>query len=284
MNYFGLTQFEKMDFPLYNTLKVNLPSKDLTVLQKVDLLNKIKELDMDAQGLIYCLILCYSEEFEPANQDDHVGATKIDELEQPKNEPELMSFLDEGKRPHLCQISRINFDSNTTYKCFWDRNEIPRDVCPISCPIKFVPSKITKSYFSELSREKYTISENITSSKAEYMKAKKDDRFSLTPRGYYECEGIFCSFNCCIAYIEDNRKNQYYKQSQELLLSMYKELNNSTQDASIIAAPHWLLLKEHGGHLTIEQFRSSFNRIVYNSYGKTHFKPVGYLYEENYRL
>ncbi len=48
-----------MSFPLYTTLIANLPNKDLTVLQKVDLVKKISTLDANAHELIYALIKSY---------------------------------------------------------------------------------------------------------------------------------------------------------------------------------------------------------------------------------
>ena len=46
-------------FPLYNTLIADLPEKDLTVIQNLDLVRKISHLDSEAFELIYALIKCY---------------------------------------------------------------------------------------------------------------------------------------------------------------------------------------------------------------------------------
>ena len=49
-------------------------------------------------------------------------------------------------------------------------------------------------------------------------------------------------------------------------------------------APHWRMLSEFGGHMSINEFRSSFNKIIYdNSHviktiPKT--KPIGMVFEE----
>jgi hypothetical protein len=43
-------------FPLYTTLMANLPDKDLTVLQKSDLIKKISSIDSEAHELVYALI------------------------------------------------------------------------------------------------------------------------------------------------------------------------------------------------------------------------------------
>lgn len=46
-------------FPLYTTLMSNLPEKDLTILQKSDLIKKITSMDSDAHELVYALIKSY---------------------------------------------------------------------------------------------------------------------------------------------------------------------------------------------------------------------------------
>lgn len=46
-------------FPLYTTLIKGLPKKDLTIMQKSDLIRKIKDLDTSAHELLYVLIKCY---------------------------------------------------------------------------------------------------------------------------------------------------------------------------------------------------------------------------------
>jgi hypothetical protein len=47
------------DFPLYTSIKNNLPKKDLTQAEKNDFIKKIKELEQDAHELIYVLIKSY---------------------------------------------------------------------------------------------------------------------------------------------------------------------------------------------------------------------------------
>jgi hypothetical protein len=47
------------NFPLYTTLKKNIPKKDLTIPQKNDLINKISEMQTEEHELIYALIKSY---------------------------------------------------------------------------------------------------------------------------------------------------------------------------------------------------------------------------------
>ena len=46
-------------FPLYTTLSTNLPKKDLTVLQKNELIKKISSMSTEDHELIYMLIKTY---------------------------------------------------------------------------------------------------------------------------------------------------------------------------------------------------------------------------------
>lgn len=223
------------------------------------------------------------------NQDDVIptNTTKINDLELSKKE-NIVSFLDESKKTRRCHVSMINFDNEKNldeyhcehkYKCFWDKNYIPKDIKPIGCPIKYIPNKAIKTYNSEISKEKYTINENVTKNKS--LAIAEDPKITVEKRDYYYTDGIFCSFNCCMAYIQDNKTNSFYKLSESLLLKIYNDINGD--DEEIIQAPHWRTLIEFGGHLTIEQFRESFNRVKYNDHG-IYFISIGNLFEDEIKF
>ena len=80
--------------------------------------------------------------------------------------------------------------------------------------------------------------------------------------GFYEVDGIFCSFECCLAFIQENKNIPLYVHSKSLLIKMYSEMYNEIK--VIENAPSWRLLKAYGGNLEIDEFRASFNRITYN--------------------
>lgn len=220
------------------------------------------------------------------------NTTKISDLSTNKTTPEVISFIDEAKKHHKCNISMIDFksqkqissDNECQYQCFWCRHNIPSTVIAIGCPIKYVPSKAIKTYYSEISKDTYTIKEDINQKRQNKIK-ELDDRLVIENRGYYITDGIFCSFNCCMAYITENSFNSIYNMSEMLLLKMY---NNIYPDKipSIDEAPHWRLLKQSGGHLSIEQFRDSFSKITYQSHGTVNIecKSLGNIYEEKLRF
>jgi hypothetical protein len=222
------------------------------------------------------------------------NTTKISDLSINKNIPELVSFLDEAKKFHKCVVSMIDFSNKTEinelcvkYNCFWCKNKIPDTVFPIGCPIKYVPSQAIKKYFSEISKDTYTIKEQITNSKIKDIDKGLDDRLKTIHKNYYVTDGIFCSFNCCMAYIIDTKNNSMYVLSEMLLLKMYNDVYPSSVTC-IEEAPHWRKLIQYGGDLTINQFRSSFNKIEYKKHGYINdilnFKSIGFLYEEKLKF
>lgn len=239
------------------------------------------------------------------------NTTKLSELNPDRSIPEFISFLDESKRPHLCIVSMIDFRSKKNimllkYHCYWCRN--PFDNIPIGCPIKYVSSQVEKKYHSRISRDVYTISENITKKKRVKIETEKSrlakvgesrdsseisseqaeaDKLEIKEGEYYETDGIFCSFNCCKSWIRDNKHNKLYVHSETLLTKLYNDIMG-TKMVIINPAPHWRLLEHYGGNLNIIKFREGFNKIDYEYHGHTkqipRFAPIGFMYEEKLKF
>jgi hypothetical protein len=225
------------------------------------------------------------------NEHSPKNTTKISDLSTSRNTPEIISFIDEAKKTHKCTISMVDFTTkkefsySTVYDCFWCRNSIPQSVSPIGCPVRYTPSQAVKTYYSEISKDKYTIKENITIKRQKLLEESKN--LSVIKNNFYLTDGIFCSFNCCMAYIEDNKNNSMYDISEMLLLKMYHDIY-PTKVQSIDKAPHWRKLKQCGGDLNIEKFRDSFNKIEYQDHGYINslpkFKSMGVLFEEKLKF
>ena len=216
--------------------------------------------------------------------------TKLNELD--KNVSlDIVSFLDESKRLYQCNICMIDFSTqeNTEnlkgYNCYWCKNSFKS--VSIGCPINYVSSKVIKKYHSEVSKDDYLIKENITKYKRNLLDnnkilfiSKNKAQIEMKKEEYYQTDGIFCSFNCCKAYIKDNKHNNLYEQSDNLLIKLYRDMHGCKNDIiKINPAPHWRLLKTYGGYLTIEQFRENFNKSTYDFQGII-FKSIGMLFEE----
>tara|TARA_B100000900_G_scaffold101218_1_gene83821 strand:+ start:647 stop:1183 length:537 start_codon:yes stop_codon:yes gene_type:complete len=81
---------------------------------------------------------------------------------------------------------------------------------------------------------------------------------------FYKTYGCFCSFNCCISYINlkypisgDLHNNVYKKQ---MLYKLYTNFYPDKKITEILPSPERNLLKKFGGHLTDEEYQ---NKIAF---------------------
>lgn len=171
-----------------------------------------------------------------------------------------ITILDDSKKECVCEISNIDINNINKYNCFWCRNTIPIDTKVISCPLSYIPEQIFTEQYSFGSKNILMIKENIIGSKE-----------------YYKSEGIFCSLNCCKAFIEDNEHIPKYFLSNYYLDLINTKLGNKF---NIIKAQHWKILIEYGGTLTIDEFRKNFNKQTTINHGEINFHPEGSLFEK----
>lgn len=186
-------------------------------------------------------------------------------------EPEIsVSFYEDNKKEYICSVSMLDMNMlplKTGIKCFWCRQHF--DTTPIGCPIKYNNPIIEKSYISHITKGEYYIKENVSHEKLLDIEVGNDKtvvidgiKTSQSRIPYYITDGIFCSFNCVLAFIKENNHNQLYKESLYLLNSLYYSLIGKHIE-KIIPAPSWRLLKEYGGTMNLEAYRNSFNKIEY---------------------
>lgn len=81
---------------------------------------------------------------------------------------------------------------------------------------------------------------------------------------HFETEGIFCSFPCMKAYVEDEvrKGNIHFNDSLTLITLLYMKIVGKGR-SSIPSAASWRVLTEWGGHLSIEQFRAKNPHFSY---------------------
>lgn len=86
-----------------------------------------------------------------------------------------------------------------------------------------------------------------------FLPCKYDDK------GYH-VYGVFCSFNCALAY--NNNETHDFKRNERssLLNKLYEEMYGEFQN--IIEAPSRYVLKKYGGELSINQYR---NNLIFNN-------------------
>ncbi len=214
--------------------------------------------------------------------------TKLKDLNPNKNIPEAISFLDESKRSHVCKVSMIDFQSKMDvnllrYHCFWCKN--PFSTKPIGIPIKYVPNQVVKKYHSHISKDTYTIKENIGVDGCRDISGS--EQLSLKRGDYYETDGVVCSWNCNMAFINDNKHNPLYANSAVLVIKMHNDFMG-TKCVVITPAPHWRMLEQYGGSLSIVKFRDGFGKIDYECHGLTRVMPkflaIATLFEEKLRF
>lgn len=236
--------------------------------------------------------------------DGDAGRTKITDL--PLSEKEEMShfsFLDESKKDHQCVVTMKTFLTNedfppsTVLHCFWCRHSF--HFRPIGCPIDFISDRMTKTYHSEITKDVYTLRENVTKLQLQQVEEEvkeQQDRdvyrikndYKIQDRNYYLMDGLFCSFNCCLAFVKNNARNPLYVHSENYLTKIYFDIFGN-ESAPLVAAPSWRLLKDYGGHMTIEEFRKNFYKVDYFSVDNMiipfpNSKPVGFLFEKQVKL
>jgi hypothetical protein len=147
-------------------------------------------------------------------------------------------------------------DLTKTYKCFWCTDLIEEGT-PVGCPLSIVKhQELTLNTSNDLA---YNLTTELPAS-AEFL-----------------TEYLFCSFNCCKAFINLNQAKPKYKDSNRLLHLMY--LYNNTQPSllkqvQIAPAPCKSLKIEYGGHLTTAQYKNSFCKDLYHDLGVISMKGL----------
>jgi len=236
--------------------------------------------------------------------ETETGRTRITDLPlSDKEEMSHFSFLDESKKDHQCVVTMKSFLTNedfppsTILHCFWCRHSF--NFRPIGCPIDFISDRMTKTYHSEITKDVYTLRENVTTMQRDQVRVEvreqqdkdayriKND-YKIQDRNYYLMDGLFCSFNCCLAFVKNNSRNPLYIHSENYLTKIYFDIfgDNSTP---LVPAPSWRLLKDYGGHMTIEEYRKNFYKVDYFSVDNMiipfpNSKPVGFLFEKQVKL
>ena len=186
-------------------------------------------------------------------------STKISELNHFQGNQNI-TVIDELKNTHNAKVSTIGNHSNILY-CFWDRHPMNTEKY-IYCPIEKIQTPQVKTYNSHINGKPYKIQDSIN------LKVEYDIQ--------YYVDGVFCSIECCLAFITENSSNPLYQYSEHYLRDIF-----SFDDQK--CAPHWRLLENYGGNMTIEEFRKSFTNTIYTPDGIV-YNPICFLYRENYHL
>jgi len=101
----------------------------------------------------------------------------------------------------------------------------------------------------------------------------------------YSTSGVFCSFNCIKAYInEKTRADVLYNNSHVLLAHMICDMRGTISPVSVDPAPDKCLMAVYGGYMTEDQYKQCFDRIVYSEKGKIKMFPTTSIFQEEEKL
>jgi hypothetical protein len=214
------------------------------------------------------------------NNNDSNSTTRIDVTIKNNN----VSFLDESKKVINCRVTMLDkngkeINTLSGYKCFWCRNKFSTD--SLGCPIKYIPKRYYEIYNSKITNDISIINDIVGD---DINKEVLEDK--IVSPDIYICDGIFCSFNCILAYINENSNNPMYENSRLLLNNIYSKINN-TFNFKITPAPHWRMLKEYGGVMDIKTFRQNFNKFIFKNTGNVddiNFKCTSFLFKEDIKI
>lgn len=171
-----------------------------------------------------------------------------------------ITVVDELKNAHNARVSMSQQANLSQAHCYWDRHPLPVATTPVFCPVDRKQTPRIKTYVSHINGKPYKI----------------QDSMQLSEHHEYFVDGVFCSVECCLAFIYDQQHNPLYQQSELYLREIY-----TLKDQK--CAPHWRLLSAYGGNLSIEEFRNSFANTTYTPDG-TIFNPLCFVFRENYHL
>lgn len=223
------------------------------------------------------------------NQEYHIiDLSNVDRKKIKRNHGiethEKIKFYDEIKHVKELWTYPTN-KNNKDIRCHWDHHTF--EGVGILCPLSYRPKQVAKVGYNEVklrsinkasesNNSKFMIKENVPSCKDTTNLGK--NIIEITD-AFFEVDGVFCSPECCLAFINEEKTKfggSKYFESERLLYFMLGLTSR------IVPANHFRLLKEYGGNLSIEQFRQNNKSIKYEYYGTTVL--ISHLFEKRINL
>ena len=183
---------------------------------------------------------------------------------------------------HVKELWTFPNTNSTNIRCHWDHHTF--DGIGIFCPLSYRPKQVAKIGQNEPKSKNDIFDSNVNN----FMIKENIPKYKTIPNiknlieitdAYYEVDGVFCSPECCLAFINDEKSKvggSKYFESERLLHFMLGLTSR------ISPANNFRLLKEYGGNLTIEQFRKNNKSIKYEYCGTTVL--ISHLFEKKINL
>ena len=168
--------------------------------------------------------------------------------------------------------SKKEMPQSTNIPCFNCRRHFT--TCPLGIPIEYHPS-VYKSKNDPSKIKKLTINER--------QKLEVDKTNDIEVLEYFDTDGIVCSFNCIVGFIDDN-PSPLYKKTPSLIPKMYRMIFGKYPTEAIIKSPSWRLREEYGGVLSDEEFVANLQTLVFTDLNQIQkvlrrMKQVGRLFK-----
>jgi len=262
-------------------------------LKNVDV-DKVKRRFLsNIQGINYEDTQIMENKIIPETKEDVCMTTSVNKIiEIEEKRPRVISFYDSSKQQQKWvvamsdYITTKNLPNKSSVCCFWCKHTF--ETSPLGCPIQKFSKKVKTLFRNCMNNKDIQRFREVTSCEAQEM--EEDDTYSfknmnneqkltLIPTIKYLTDGIFCSFNCVLAFIRDNKHKSLYVDSEFLLMEMYKDCLGEIPDEMIIPAPSWRLLKTFGGHMDINKFRNSFKCAIFTDTLNI-FLPIAPIFSE----
>lgn len=133
----------------------------------------------------------------------------------------------------------------TNIPCFFCRRTF--DTCPIGMPLKYNPPHNEIKNFSKQTGYEFKI-RNTYSIYSQNNSKQKDEMSNMTALTF-DCDGVFCSFNCLKAELFDNASFTT-RHSQALIYKMMKHIFPEADAEKITRTPSWKSRTAYGGRMT----------------------------------
>ena len=169
---------------------------------------------------------------------------------------------------------------NCNIPCFYCRRNFEN--IPLGIPVKYYPSLyILNDNSLQTSKYSFNYKENtiklnknererllniltnnpdiVYENKYETKEQKREHK--IITKNFFETDGIVCSFNCMVSFIEENSNNPLYQNSYNYSYLMYKHIFGDYPSQPFIRSPSWKLRKEYGGPLTDEDYSKYIQSI-----------------------
>ncbi len=140
----------------------------------------------------------------------------------------------------------------TDIPCFYCRQKF--ETCPLGLPIKYHPERSETVSVSLQTGYKFKVMLSDVASHS------KQQGVSKIFKAHFDCDGIYCSFNCMLADIHAN-PTFATKDSKSLIFMLYRMIHKCSPKQRLERSSDWRSLNIFGGEMTNAVYNEKLERI-----------------------